>query len=237
MRRTAALVAILVSVISVCAPARAAMPASQIVTGARIAVIADKIAHAAISDSDRAVASAFQIVDQNVPLGAVELRAGSPQVNPTYVSVPVTIAVDGKVARTVYAGYRVTTYVVTAVAAHDLQGGAILAPEDIVLSRLPSNGRSAIIPAALVGRKIRLATARGSVLYPEQTIVNELVKAGSSIVFILHDGPVSLSADVLARTGGGMGDLVSVYNPQTRTALSGIVTGPNTVELTLPGAN
>jgi len=68
-------------------------------------------------------------------------------------------------------------------------------------------------------------------------VVNELVKPGSSIVFIVHDGPVALSADVIARTGGGMGDIVSVYNPQTRTALSGVVTGPNTVEYTLPGAN
>jgi len=237
MRRTAALIAILVSVISTCAAARAGLPASQIVTGARIATIADKIAHAAVPDSDRAVASAFQIVDQNVPSGAVALQAGQPQVNATYVSVPVAICVDGKVARTVYAGYRVTTYVMTAVAAHDLQGGALIGADDIALARLPANGRLAIIPSALIGRKIRMATAHGAVIYPEQTLVNELVKPGSSIVFIVHDGPVALSADVIARTGGGMGDIVSVYNPQTRTALSGVVTGPNTVEYTLPGAN
>jgi len=238
MRRTAAtLVAILVTVITTCAFAHAAMPLSQIVTGARIAVVADRIAFATVSDPDHAIAAAFHIGDQNVPAGDVVLQAGQPQVNPTYVSVPVAIAVDGKVARTVYVGYRVTTYVVTAVAAHDLTGGAILDAGDIALARLPANGRMAVIPAALIGRKVRMATARGAVMYPEQTTVNELVKPGSSIIFILHDGPVALSADVVARTGGGLGDLVSVYNPQTHTALSGIVTGPNTVELTLPGAN
>jgi flagella basal body P-ring formation protein FlgA len=237
MRRTAALVAILVSVISTCALARAEAPVSQVVPGTRIALVADRIAHAAVSDSDHAVAAAFQIVDQNVPTGSVTLKAGQPQVNATYVSVPVAIAVDGKVARTVYAGYRVTSYVVTAVAAHDLAAGAILSADDISLARVPANGRLAVIPAALIGHKIRMATARGAIVYPEQTMINELVKPGSSIVFILHDGPVALSADVVARTGGGLGDLVSVYNPQTRTALSGIVTGPNTVELTLPGAN
>ncbi|MFN2461306.1 MAG: flagellar basal body P-ring formation chaperone FlgA [Candidatus Velthaea sp.] len=238
MRRAAVLLAILTAgIIGTGASARGAVPASQVVPGTRIASIADRIARAAITGGDRAVAPAFGIVDQNVPLGEVALHAGAAQVNATYVSVPVTIAVDGKPARTVFAGYRVTSFVVTAVAAHDLGAGALLADSDVVLTRMPANGRPAVIAAALVGRKLRSATARGGVLYPEQTIVNELVKAGSPVVFVLHDGPVALSADVVARTGGGLGDQVAVYNPQTHTALSGVVTGPNTVELTLPGSN
>ena len=60
------------------------------------------------------------------------------------------------------------------------------------------------------------------------------MKAGSTVVLIVRDGPVALSADVVARTAGGMGDVVAVYNPQTKKALSGVVTGPNRVELTLP---
>jgi flagella basal body P-ring formation protein FlgA len=42
-------------------------------------------------------------------------------------------------------------------------------------------------------------------------------------------------ADVIARTGGAIGDTVTVINLQTQRAVAGIVTGPNRVELTLPG--
>jgi hypothetical protein len=32
-----------------------------------------------------------------------------------------------------------------------------------------------------------------------------------------------------------MGEVVTVFNPQTQRALAGVVTGPNRVEITLPG--
>jgi len=61
------------------------------------------------------------------------------------------------------------------------------------------------------------------------------VKAGSGAIFVVHDGPVALTADVIARTGGGLGESVTVYNAQTNRILSGTVTGPDRVELVLPG--
>jgi flagella basal body P-ring formation protein FlgA len=74
-------------------------------------------------------------------------------------------------------------------------------------------------------------------LYVEQTAVVELVKAGSTVVLIVRDGPVALAADVVARNSGGLGDTVAVYNPGTKKALTGVVTGPNRVELNLPSAS
>jgi len=61
------------------------------------------------------------------------------------------------------------------------------------------------------------------------------VRAGQAAILVIHDGPVSLMADVIARTGGAIGDTVTVVNLQTQRAVAGIVTGPNRVELTLPG--
>ncbi|GAC1420802.1 MAG: hypothetical protein NVSMB5_13540 [Candidatus Velthaea sp.] len=237
MRRAAALLAIFGTLITTCASARAAMPASQIVAGGRIASIAERAARALLTDPERAVAPAFAIADQTVPLGEVAIEAGEPQFNATYVSVPVAISVDGKIARRVFAGYRLTTFVHTAVAARDLAPGSILTSADLRLARLPSNGRPAVEISVLLGRKVRAATSRGAQLYVEQTSVNELVKAGSPVVLIVHDGPVALSADVVARTGGGLGETVTIYNPQTQKSLSGVITGPNVVEITLPGAN
>jgi len=161
MKRAAALVAILLTVASTCASARAAAAATQVVPGSRIASIADRAAHAVVTDPERALAPAFAIVDQSVPAGDVGIVPGTPQVNPSYVSIPVAITVGGRVARTLYAGYRVTSFGRTAVAARDIAPGTVLADQDLVLTRVPANGRPAVDVASLVGRKLRAAAAPG----------------------------------------------------------------------------
>ena len=210
---------------------------SQPVTGAQIAALTDKLAAGLIHDADRAVVPAFRVYDQTVPLGRVSLMTLAPMVYTTYVAVPVQISVDGRVVKTVTAGYRVQQYIHTAVAAHDLTPGAVLGSDDVTLARMLSNGRPAVETAALIGRKIRAATPRGAAIFVEQTAVNELVKAGSGAILIVRDGPVALTADVIARTGGGLGESVTVYNAQTNKLLSGTVTGPDRVELVLPGGD
>ncbi|MEA2666402.1 MAG: Chaperone for flagella basal body P-ring formation [Candidatus Eremiobacteraeota bacterium] len=208
----------------------------QVVSGARVAAVADPIAHRLVAEPDRALAPAFAIADQQLPPGEVALApSGTPFVSSTYVGVPVAIRVDGKLARTVMAGYRVTTYVHTAVAARDLAPGALLSADDVMLARVAASGRPAVGTAVLVGRKLRAATAKGAPLYAEQTVANDVVKPGQPAILVVHDGSVALAADVVARTGGALGDVVTVFNPQTQKALAGIVTGPNRVEITLPG--
>ena len=151
------------------------------------------------------------------------------------MSIPIEIDVNGTRARTVVAGYRVTTFMHTAVAAHDLAAGTILGDDDVVIGRVPSTGRASVAAVELVGRKLRAPVARGALLLPEATATNEIVRAGESVVLVIRDGVVALNADVVARTSGGMGDHVAVYNPQTQKMLSGVVTGPECVELDLPG--
>ena len=210
---------------------------AQTVPGERIAAIAGRIADALASGPDRPLTPAFTIVDQTVPAGTVAIETGTPQVNPSYVTVPVTIDVDGRAARTLVAGYRVTVFVTATVAAHDLTPGTVLAAGDLTTQRVPSYGRAGTDPVMLVGRQLHTTVMRGGVVYLEQTGLPILVRAGQPAVLIVHDGPVALSADVVARTGGALGESVSVWDPQTQRALSGIVTGPNVVELVLPGSN
>jgi flagella basal body P-ring formation protein FlgA len=210
---------------------------TQSVPGAQIAVLADKLAFSLVTDPDRQIVPAFRLADQTVPAGHVMLAPQSPIVYATYVAVPVQLQVDGRVVKTVTAGYRVQQYIHTAVAAHDLTPGALLSESDLTLARVLSNGRPSVDIASLVGRKLRAATPRGAQIFVEQTSVNELVKAGSGAILIVRDGPVSLTADVIARTGGGLGESVTVYNAQTNRLLSGTVTGPDRVELDLPGGS
>ena len=231
-----AIVAVCVLCAQLGVPASAGTLGGQIVTGTRVAALADKIAHALVSGPDRSIAPAYTVADQNLPAGDVQLApAGSPFVTPTYVGVPVAIRIDGKLARTVVAGYRVTTYVHTAVAARDLAPGAVLAESDLALARLASNGRPAVGTGVLVGRKLSSATVAGAPLYVEQTVPDTVVKPGQAAILVVRDGPVALTVDVVARTGGALGDTVTVFNPQTQKAIAAVVTGPNRVELTLPG--
>ena len=237
-------VAVMLLPIVVCAASAVALATSTValapivtqnVSGTQIAALTDKLADGLVHDADRTVVPAYRLADQAVPLGKVALTALSPLVYPTYIAVPVQITVDGRVARTVTSGYRVQSYIHTAVAARDLAPGTLLAPDDLTLGRVLSNGRPAVTVAALVGRKLRAATARGQQIFVEQTAVNELVKAGAGAILVVHDGPVALTADVIARTGGGLGESVTVYNAQTNRILSGVVTGIDRVEITLPG--
>ena len=208
---------------------------SQSVAGTTIAAIADKLAFGLVNDPDRSIVPAFRVADQAVPLGQVEITPLKPLVYATYVAVPLQIAVNGRVAKTITAGYRVQQYIHTAVAAHDLTPGELLTSDDVVLARVLSTGRPSVDLTSLIGRKLRAATPRGGAIFVEQTASNQLVKAGSGAILVVHDGPVALTADVIARTGGGLGESVTVYNAQTNKILNWTVTGPDRVELVLPG--
>jgi len=234
-RIAARVLATLIGMIPVGAAARAPGPAIQLVPAAQIAALAENTARSLVADPDRALAPAFLILDQSVPAGALAIAAGKPQLNATYVSVPIAIAIDGFVVRTVFVGFRITNYVRMPVAAHDLAPGSVLETGDLTYVRVPFNGRPSLDIDTFLGRKVRSLIARGAALYPELTAVNEIVLAGMPAVLIVRDGPVRVVADVVARNSGGLGDYVTIYNPQTQRALSGVVTGPNTVELTLPG--
>ena len=212
------------------------MPAeTQRVKGAQIAAVADLAAARLVDGVDRIVQPAFTVVDQMVRPGSVTIALGAAQINPTYITIPVKLSVDGQVEKTAYVGYRVLQTMVTAVSTRDLTPGVVLAKGDVTLARVPSTFRAPVEAEALVGRKVITTVPKGKPLFVELTTVNEIVKAGQPCIFVVHDGRVALTADVIARTGGGLGELVAVWNPQTNRALSGTVTAPGRVELTLPG--
>ncbi len=89
----------------------------------------------------------------------------------------------------------------------------------------------------LLGRRVQNAFFKDQPITIEATAVNQIVKAGSTVVFIVRDSGVAVTADAIARTGGGLGDQVFVFNTSTHKALSGVVTGPGTVELDISGGD
>lgn len=216
--------------VSVCAQAT-----TQRVSGKRIEHLAKPAADSVSLEGDAALIQAFAIPDQIVPAGSLSLTVGTALINPSYVNVPVEIDVNGKFLRQIFVGYRVQKYVRTAVAAHDLVPGTVLTPDDVKIARVPFSGQRLNSTDVLIGRRVVGATRSGATIAIESTQTNQIVKAGNSVVLIVHDGGVSVVADVVARTSGGLGEEIQMYNPQTRKTLSGTVVGPDRVELDLSG--
>ena len=235
MRTFSLLLGILASA-AICAPqpARAQSETQRISGNAFVALAKRAIGTIAVS-GDSALVQAAPVRDQIVPSGAVSLVLESPLATPSYVNVPIDVDVDGSFVRTVFVGYRMQQYVRTAVAAHDLVAGSVIAADDLTMARVPWSGRLGNGTDVLIGRKIFVPFRKGQPVYIEETQTNMIVKPGSSVVLIVNDGGVSVVAEGVARSGGGLGDEVSVYNPSTNHTLSGTVVGPDRVQLDIMG--
>ncbi|HZY97968.1 MAG TPA: flagellar basal body P-ring formation chaperone FlgA [Candidatus Baltobacteraceae bacterium] len=236
MRTLSLLLAILASA-ATCVPlaARAQATETQRVSGTQFVALAKRAIGTVVLSGDSSLVQAAPVRDQIVPSGAVSLVVESPLATPTYVNVPIDVDVDGSFVRTVFVGYRMQQYVRTAVAAHDLVAGTVIAAGDLTTARVAWTGRLGNGTDVLLGRKIFVPFRKGQPVYIEETQTNMIVKPGSAVVLIVNDGDVSVVAEGVARSGGGLGDEVSVYNPSTNHTLSGTVVGPDRVQLDIMG--
>jgi len=235
MRTIVAAAALAVLAFLGCVPSPACAQPTVRISGKRFEQLAKGATQSVHLTGDAELVQAFPEPDQVVPAGTVVLSVGTAIYNPSYINVPVTIEVDGKFLRQVFVGYRIQEYVHTAVAAHDLVPGTVIAADDVTIARVPFHGQRVNGIDALIGRKVVSAMRQGQQLALEATQTNQIVKPGSTVVLIVHDGGVAIAADVVARTGGGLGDEIQLYNPQTQKALSGTVVGPDRVELDITG--
>lgn len=236
MRALVCLVMFATAALPTAAPAAVRVP-GQTVSGKTIMQLADGGVRSLKLDKDHAFMPAFGVPDQMLPPGRIALSVGSPIVTPSYINVPVTLRLNGKFSRAVYVGYRVQTFVSQAVAAHDIAPGTVLGDGDVEMKRVPFTGRQPNGTQVLVGRRVIASYVKGQSIFIESTNADQIVKAGATVIMIVRDGGVALTADVIARTSGGLGDQVIVFNPVTNKQLSGTVTGPGRVELELPGGD
>ncbi|GAC1393920.1 MAG: hypothetical protein NVSMB31_13750 [Vulcanimicrobiaceae bacterium] len=236
MRTLVCLISVLVGL--PLAASAAQRPQAQMISGRAITLLANATVRSLKLDKDHTFMPAFSVPDQAMPIaGHIAMSAGSPLVTPSYVNVPVTLTIDGKFSRAIYVGYRVQSYVQQAVAARDIAPGTILQDGDVKMARVAFVGRQPNSAEVLVGRRIVAAYVKGQSIFIESTSTDQIVKAGSTVIMVVRDGGVALTADVIARTSGGLGDQVIVFNPSTNKQLSGVVTGPGRVELELPGGD
>jgi flagella basal body P-ring formation protein FlgA len=235
MKRPPVAALILALAYAVCVPGIARAAQTQIVRGRVIEALATPVSKAVQLTGDAVLVQAYPVTDQMVPPGHVELIAQSAVVTSTYVNVPIQIDLDGRFLRQIFVGYRVQRYVMTAVATHDLVPGAVLGEDDVKMARIVYTGQPANGTQVLVGRRVITAMRAGAPITIEATRVDQIVKAGNTVTLIVDNNGVRVAADVVARTSGGLGDEVNVFNPQTNRVLSGTVVGPDRVELNLSG--
>jgi flagella basal body P-ring formation protein FlgA len=236
MRPIAALALVLmVGTFATPSAARAQAAGSQRISGKQFETLAKRAVASIELPGDEALIQVSTVRDQVVGTGDVSLTVEPALVNPSYVNVPIEIDLNGNFLRTLFVGYRVQQYVQTAVATHDIVAGTVLGDGDVAMKRVPSMGRMPNGTDVLSGRKVVTAFRKGEPIYIEETSTNQIVKAGSVVVMIVNDGGVSIVAEVQARTSGGLGDEVSLYNPATSKMLSGTVIGPDRVELDIMG--
>lgn len=215
--------------------ARADGIATQSISGTHLTALAQRIVNSLTLPPDTTLVPTYSVPNQILPSGNASVVVGTLVRNPSYVNVPLRFSVNGRYLRTVFVGYRVQRWVNTAVATRDLIAGSVLAATDIAMRKVEFNGQRVNGISALLGRRIEGSFRRGQPIYLEETQTNNIVKAGSTVTLIVDGGGVSVVAEVLARSSGGLGDEVSVYNPQTNRQLSGTVVGPDRVELDLGG--
>ena len=235
MKHSFAVALLLVLAFFGCDAGMARATAMQVLSGARFEALAAPITKGVRLEGDAVLVQSYRIPDQVVPPGRVSLVVQSAIVTPSYVNVPVEIDLDGRFLRQIFVGYRVQRYVSTAVATHDLLPGAVLAASDLKMARMVFVGQRTNGTAALVGRRVISAVRSGAPLTIEGTQVDQIVKAGNTVTLIVDNDGVRVAADVVARTSGGLGEQVNVFNPLTNKTLTGTVVGPDRVELNLSG--
>jgi flagella basal body P-ring formation protein FlgA len=237
MRHIAAIFVLLLLFAGVLPAGAGAQTWTQRIAGSRLTSIASRVLRALPADPNAQPILSNVVADQFVGPGAVALSPQAALVTSAFINVPIAIELDGRIDRVVYVGYRIQHFVRTAVAAHDLAPGSVLGASDLTLARIASTGHTINSTGVLIGRRLIGAISAGQPVYLDRTQVDQIVKAGATVIMIIKDGGVSLVADVVARTSGGLGDQVSVYSTSTNKMLSGTVVGPDRVELNIdPGA-
>ncbi|HVA38762.1 MAG TPA: flagellar basal body P-ring formation chaperone FlgA [Candidatus Dormibacteraeota bacterium] len=228
-----AIAAVLLLAIGMLQPPASAMELQNL-AGSRISAFATRIAQAAAAGPDRRIDEVSGVPDLEIPAGSVSLARGAlPTPTATYLSVPVVVSVDGRVVRTVYVGYRITTYIAVPVAARALPAGTVLSASDLVMKRLPALGRIPATTDELIGRRTLASVQAGTPVFPEMTALVPLVRAGQPCMLMVTDGGVVLTAEAISRQDGALGQTVAVYVEQTKHAMTAIVSGPGRVELDL----
>jgi flagellar basal body P-ring formation protein FlgA len=120
------------------------------------------------------------------------------------------------------------------VAAHDLAQGEIIRPEDVTLARRPK-AELGTKPLGDVdeaqGLTAKHALHAGDVIRLGDVAKTELVARNGTVTMTYEVPGIVLSVVGKAVEAGGLGDTISVVNPQSKRTIQATVTGPDRVKV------
>ena len=115
-------------------------------------------------------------------------------------------------------------------AAQMLRKGTVLTDADVDIKTLPSED-FAEVRLAFVGQELRRTIYAGHKINRAHVGAPILVKRNAPVTMIYNYGTMRLTAKGRALGAGSIGDTINVMNTSSRKKIIGIVTGPETVEV------
>lgn len=114
---------------------------------------------------------------------------------------------------------------------HSLARGAMIGPGDVVLEPGPARAAEGMFtdPAAVIGRRTRMALGEGQPLLVRQLEPAWLVEKGNPLSLTAAAGGLMVSAPAEALEDGQLGDVIRVVNLSSRREVKAVVTGENIV--------
>ncbi len=129
-------------------------------------------------------------------------------------------------------GGRAVAIVEVPVLAHAMERGEIISPRDIVIERVPSNAlRPDMITDAgrLAGMSARRQLREGVPLTRDQLMEPILVQRGDLVTILFRSPGLTLTTRGRALSSGARGDVIQIFNIQSKRTVEAEVTGPGFV--------
>jgi flagella basal body P-ring formation protein FlgA len=136
------------------------------------------------------------------------------------------IAVDGKRHKTVAARATIEAYGDVIVAATDIPRGSVVALRDLAVEQRPlSTMKRGVIsdPAEVVGQVARSTIFPGKLLTRRSVAAPILVRRYQTVIVEIQTGPLMVRTSARAKDNGGVGDVISCMNPDTKEILHGVI--------------
>lgn len=171
-----------------------------------------------------------------LPPGRVSLKLSASASLGGAASVPVQVLVDGRKFRTIFPRLNVQVLRKVLVSKRRIPRGTMPQMEDFEWVRKPL-GRQAQAPltdwAQVIGNESTQDILPGTMITARMFKVPTLVKMGEDVRVSVKSGGLTIVSRGLARSAGGIGQLVKVVNLDTKHEFMARITGPGKVEMRL----
>jgi flagella basal body P-ring formation protein FlgA len=168
--------------------------------------------------------------------GKLEYLPGEPRIQSdgSAATVPVTIMVDGKIAKQVDIPFKIRRVVTALVAKRLLPVHTLVTPDDVATAKVEATAGSPAFltdSTAVIGKRTKRQIALGAPLTEANLETAPVVTAGTPVTVEIVSGGLRISAPAIARESGGAGDRIRVFATDTKKELTGIVVDGKTVRV------